>query len=248
MRLRRNLLFLLPFISLPIVISCKKESHQPPPPQAPKIKTVTAGKDIRNYFYDDKGRVTKIMLVLYGRNEYAYTDTGVVISYYDTTGKSTGKIVYKLNGRGEMISNTSSFSPSSQNSYQYTSAGQLLSATSILPLSGGGSNRWDYHYYYTGSNLDSIISTFNNAGGSNTYYDEYYTDKINTIGNDNYGQSFLGMSSKNPVKLARDIGSSGPGNYPQTSYTYEYDSLDRIVVQRHFWGTSAFTPISFTYY
>jgi hypothetical protein len=79
-------------------------------------------------------------------------------------------------------------------------------------------------------------------------YDEYFTDVINTQGNENYGMSFLGAGFKNPVKTARDIGSTSTGEYPQTTYLYEYDEDNRIIKQERFLGASAFTPVNYTYY
>jgi hypothetical protein len=190
-------------------------------------------------------------MVLYGKYVYNYTDTGIVINYYDTTSAFKGKTVYKLGANGRAISSYSSYS-SDQSSYTYNSAGQLAISSSVRTLPGQPTRRWDYSYYYTNSNLDSEIVSYNDGFTTTVsayaYYDEYYTDKLNTLGNDNYGQAFLGVSSKNPAKVARDIGHDSYGNYPQTNYSFEYDAKNQITKQLHTWGTSSLTPISFTYY
>jgi hypothetical protein len=69
--------------------------------------------------------------------------------------------------------------------------------------------------------------------GTTTY--EYYLDKINTIGNDNRGMSFMGKDSKNLVKTVKYTGTTvntvnemkrSTSDY---SYTYEFDSKNRVV-------------------
>jgi hypothetical protein len=231
--------------------SCKKSEDAPPPPPAPRIKTVTAGTDVRTFFYDSKGRVTQIVLDQYGKQEFAYADTGVTISSYDLTGALQGKTFYKTGANGLAISATSTFSPSDKIDFSYNAAGQLLTSNVTRTLASQPTRHWDYYYYYSNSNLDSLKVTFSEGSSSNsimTYYDAYYTDKLNTLGNENYGQPFLGASSKNIIKVARDIGSDNQGNMPSCDYKYEYDATGRITKQMKYEGTSAFMPLSFTYY
>jgi len=59
---------------------------------------------------------------------------------------------------------------------------------------------------------------------------QYFNDKINTIGNENLGRSFLGKTNKNPIKKAVYSSLSGSG-FIETrtiNYTYEYDNKGRI--------------------
>ncbi|HMH20174.1 MAG TPA: hypothetical protein VK563_00290 [Puia sp.] len=245
----------LPFIFIFMIYSCKKDAHpptDPPGPPAPKVKTIIAGNDIRTYTYDSKGRVSQIVLDHYGRYDYAYTDTSVGISFYDTTQVFTGKEVYKLNTKGLATSSSNTYLTSDLNLYTYTSAGQLLTFTTIRTLSNQPAIRWDYTYFYTNNNLDSVKFSLDDGSsvttGAKYYYDAYFTDVTNTLGNVNYGQAFLGLSSKNPVKLARDIGHDNTGDYPQTSYNYEYDTQNRITKSQEIWGTSSFTPVAYTWY
>ena len=245
-------LTLFPFALVLLLASCKKDHTEPPPPPVSKVKTIAAGNDTRTYSYDSKGRVSEILLALYGKYEYAYADTGIVISFYDTTGAYKGKQVYKLGSKGLAVSTYSSFSTSDQTTYTYTPSGQLSTASTVRTLTGQPTRRWDYFYYYTNNNLDSELISYNNGSTVTNsvyaYYDQYYTDKTNTLGNANYGQAFLGASSKNPVSAARDIGSDSQGNMPQTNYSYEYDAQGNITKVLHTWGSSSFAPISYTYY
>ncbi len=55
-------------------------------------------------------------------------------------------------------------------------------------------------------------------GGVTTTY-EYY-DEVNTIGNEYFAKTYLGVSSKNALK--REVSHSSVGNLI-TDYVYEYD-------------------------
>lgn len=255
MQVHKTPCILVSIAGLLLFMACKKDNHDASShPKVPLIRTVFAmagsDSDLRTYSYDVQGRVTKIVYRLYGTGYYAYTDTGVVNTFYNLKDSLTGTTVYKLNASGRAISFYESYSPSDAFSSTFNANGQLSTTTEVRTLTGQPVRTWVTSYTYTGRNLDSSIEVYSYNGTSNSsamYYDEYYTDKTSTIGNDNYGQSWLGGNSANPVKAARDIGSSG-GVYPETTYQYEYDSLGRITKQMHFWGSSQFTPIYFTYY
>ncbi|HVU58422.1 MAG TPA: hypothetical protein VHD83_25350 [Puia sp.] len=249
---------LLSIVGVLLFIACKKDNHDatpPPVPKIPLIKTVFAmagsDSDLRTYSYDAQSRVTKIVYSLYGTGRYAYTDTGIVYTFYNLNDSLTSTTVYKQDAHGKAISFLESTSPSDIFTSTFNSDGQLSTSTEVRTLTGQPVRTWATTFHYTNKNLDSSIEVYTYNGTSNaspTYYDDYYTDKISTIGNDNYGQGWLGSGSKNPVKAARDIGTSGGGVYPETTYQYEYDSVGRITKQMHFWGSSQFAPIYFTYY
>ena len=251
MQLRHNPLIPL-FIGFLLLAACKKDDQKAPsPPSIPKIRTVSSGNDLRTYTYDSKGRVTRIVYSLYGRDEYAYSGSTVTRKFYDLADTVASTMIYTLDANGRATGYTSPASTYDVITYSYNGDGQLSAYHITRTIVAEPVRNWDYAYHYTNRNLDSIVITYTDGGSpavSYEYYDEYYTDKISTIGNDNYGQSFLGSGSKNPVKAARDIGHDSQGNYPQTTYQYEFDSLNRITKQLHYWGTSSFAPISFTYY
>jgi hypothetical protein len=251
MRPRCSPFILFPFVLIVVLVSCKKD-HTVPPPPGPKIKTEWSGDDVRTYTYNSKGNVSQIVMSLYGKYDYAYTDTGIVVSFYDTTGAFKGKTIYKLDANGRAASSYNTYAASDKVNYTYTAAGQLLSSTTVRTLPGQPTRIWASSYYYTNNNLDSVTGNYNN-GSTVTHsvasrYDEYYTDKVSTFGNDNFGQAFLGVSSKNPVKAARDIGADSQGNMPQTNYSYEYDAQNNITKVLHTWGNSTFPSLFYDYY
>jgi YD repeat-containing protein len=255
MQIRKPWFLLLSCFTLLFFISCNKKSDKqsgPSYPNVPKIKTESANNDLRTFSYDNMGRLTKIVYSLYGRDEYSYTDTGVVINSYDTTNTYKGKQVYKLDGLGRAIQYTESYSPEDVVTYTYNGSGEVLSKVTTRTIPGDPLRVWNTQYYYTASNLDSVITNFTEggvpSGTSALYYDEYFTGITSTITNYNFGQYFLGVQTKGPIKTARDIGETGSGDYPTTTYDYDYDPQGRITVQHHHWNTSSFPDLSFTYY
>lgn len=255
MQIHKPWYLLLFSFSFLLFVSCNKKSDkqsQPSFPSVPKIKTIQANNDLRTYTYDDKGRVIKIVYSLYGRDEYAYTDTGIVINSYDTSNAYKGTEVYKLDGQGRAIQYTESYSPEDVVTFTYNGTGEVLSKVTTRTIPGDPLRIWNTQYYYTSNNLDSIITKFTEggipSGSSAEYYDEYFAGITSTITNYNYGQYYLGAQTKGPIKTARDIGETGTGEYPTTTYDYEYDPQGRITVQHHHWNTSSFPDINFTYY
>lgn len=82
--------------------------------------------------------------------------------------------------------------------------------------------------YASKSKLKSANLTYTNKTDF-----QYFNDKINTIGNENLGRSFLGKTNKNPIKKAIYSRLSG-SDFIETgiiNYTYEYDSKARITKQ-----------------
>ena len=57
---------------------------------------------------------------------------------------------------------------------------------------------------------------------------QFYTDKTNTIDYENIGIFFLGKQNNNPIKKEIE---TYDGNVYTTTYTYEYDSKERITKQ-----------------
>jgi len=88
MQVHKTPCILLSIAGLILFIACKKDNHDAPHhPNVPLIRTVFAmagsDSDLRTYSYDVQGRVTKIVYRLYGTGYYAYTDTGIVNTFYN---------------------------------------------------------------------------------------------------------------------------------------------------------------------
>jgi len=79
--------------------------------------------------------------------------------------------------------------------------------------------------FYENNNLTMVVLHVHNPGTpQDTSNYEYYTDQLNTIGQQNYGITFLGSSSKNLMKIMTDQ----MGTYKMA---YEFDSQNRVTKQ-----------------
>jgi hypothetical protein len=116
-------------------------------------------------------------------------------------------------------------------SMTYDSDGYILSSSTI-------SFGYTSKYTFTWSN-GNLISKQDSTGLNFERY-TYYTDKINTVGNENKGMFFLGMKSKNLVKnYSGSIGGS-------IDHSYEFDTRNRVKKET---AIGANTNIStYTYY
>ncbi|MEP6948259.1 MAG: hypothetical protein ABI863_03245, partial [Ginsengibacter sp.] len=92
--------------------------------------------------------------------------------------------------------------------------------------------------------LDSSTVLASSTGVTTaTYYPQYDITNTTTLGNENFGLSFLGSYGKHPLKqtTTRD-------GTTLFTYTYTYDSRERIATQVTSIGGVVYTSYSFTYY
>lgn len=211
-------------------MACKKDGHGPAAAGA-RIKSITSDGGSQTYTYDSRGRASKIIVSSYGKIEYTYTDTGIVLKSYDEHDSLWAVGFYKLDAHGRAISYTESDEPYNKFFFSYNADGQQSTFIIVDNTPGRPKDSAAFNYYYANRNLDSMVRVDKNGSvvtRTVEYYDEYYTDKINTTGNENTGAAWLGSSSRNPLKTARDLGKDANGHYPQSTFAYEYDAQGRI--------------------
>lgn len=130
-------------------------------------------------------------------------------------------VYYNLN------SNSLAISPSiGIYQWEYDTSGYLIRETETV--SGLGIQIRDYYYHCW--NMEYCLSSGsdvngNQLGGGKITY-EYYTDKINTIGDENMGMSFRGK--QNNCLLKYKILRNQSVIDTMESNIYEYDSLNRV--------------------
>lgn len=210
--------------------------------------SISDGDTIR-YSYDSKGRVVKIENSRFGPAVYVYSDTAIVCNNYDLKDSLEYVQVYKLDANGRAISMKETDDPYQDNSFSYTTGGQLSTYTNVNKEPGMPQDTWTENYSYRNGNLDSIVRTDRKGNMVNStvdYYDEFYMDRVNTIGNDNMGLGWKGSSSKNPVKMVRIGGNAG--SHVASTYQYTFDSLGRIISQREIQTGINFPAVNFIYY
>lgn len=238
-------LFLLALAMMVSFFSCKKDKDENPSPTPtvtiPKIKTITDSttNEIDTYYYNNSGKIIKVK---YSDNSYdtvIYTNNKVHFKFFNELNQLAGELLLNLNANGLATNgwflnygskvNKSVFSkilvnPSSVKTndtmyytFQYNSNGYLTQQTITY---NNINNTYTFNYDSNG-NLSSISSN------SNTTTYEYFTDKINTIGDHNKGVTYFGKQSKNLIK------SSTTNNTYTVYYSYEI-SNNKVVKERQF--------------
>ena len=221
-----------------VVISCfaackKSKTEEPTPtPQivvVPKIKTTTIGGDLVTSTYDNQGRLlTKISPVSNWKYEYVYGTNLVTENYYVGTTLSTSKN-FELNADGFITKETYNLPITSipfKTLYTYNANKQLQTKVSSNTMNSNGNTET---YFYTGTILDSMRTTFNQNNDLYRFFYTYYTDKLNSFGYKNQGLLFFAETGDNPVKKQTSIfRTNGFFNTQVDDFTYIFDAQNRI--------------------
>jgi len=233
-----------------LLASCKKttvEQTQPTPTVVtPKIKTVSISNATTTlntvaYEYDNAGRIAKLTYANGNSVKYSYSTNMVTTESFTAAGVSDGKTTFNLNADGLAIKYFSNAAPATVTHFTYNTAKQLLTE---ITENGFETTYQLYHTYNADGNkiADSIV----NGQISTTKKIDYYTDKISTVENLNYGIRFYGMPVKNcPKKSSLKLSTS---NYVSTDYSIpETDTLGRITKYTHTSQGVTYTYV-YTYY
>lgn len=234
----RNLIFLS---ALMLVFSCKKDKNNGGNgggSGVPLVKTITNidtnGNEMNStsYVYDNNGRMT---LVEDYSITFTYSGNQVIMQY-----PSGSKHTYVLNGSG--LSDSGYYFDAMKN--LVTSAEKRTFNTDTQPTLYK-SYSWDMANP-TAPLTSNSYEVYEYAQGNMTVRSTYIYDTLfskeeftydlahnNTIDNANFGRSFLGKGSKNPV-LTKTL-KVGPF---QANYQYEnhFDNKGRIDTLKEFWN------------
>lgn len=126
----------------------------------------------------------------------------------------------------------------------YNSDGQLIKS---MNLEMNGKESYSTIYGYLNGNRISR-SALDPSGSTYSWLKyQYYTDKPNTIGNENFGLDFAGADCRNPEKYSSLEFMGRPNNY---KYYYHYDERGRISIKAHYDVESGklLDSTSYTYY
>lgn len=250
--LRTNLLILLAIL----VVSCSKEDLKVSSSATESlVKTKTEGTTTESYTYDNQGRVTRI--------QYTFSDN--TPSYYHTY-TYNGSFVSEYHSE-ERIYDLEETLPNGTTIIHCTSNPRLLKLNSNGLFEGGSincneaasfeydANKFLYVRDYEvtdynskdsfkndGKNITEIRgSGFSYGGGEFSYVSTLsYTDKVNTIGNKNFGMLHLGKSSENLLQSERK-------GTVITTYSYEFDAQQRVI-QKTALLDGKTTVTAYTYY
>lgn len=237
----KSKLLLLTVIMSIAFVSCQKESLnanlEEQSPSAALVKSKTEGNNTETYYYDADKRLSKIVFSSSTNNNtyyHEYTYTANEITEYRSEEPryaleqalpngatrincSSNPSELKLNEKGFYIGTVSNCQTQS---FQYDENGFVI--TQDL-------NQTDYStnekFVNDSKNVTrksgNGFSYGNGTFNTNTIY-TYYTDKLNSIGNKNFGKAYLGKSSDNLV-------ASETQNNITTNYSYKFDSQQRVI-------------------
>jgi hypothetical protein len=216
-----------------VFVGCKKEETKPADSSSSSSTSTSFTRILKvtNYDYDGSGEITDST-----ETTYSYDANRRLIS---ETSKSSDNYTFS----STFVYNSASLITSSEThksiDTSYTNKKlYMLDANGQITKSYTSGKNDTINFYYSPSgflkykNKDEIVEVVdgNLVKQGNTTY-EYYLDKINTIGNSNYGINFTGKESKNLVKTEKqtEIGQNGNTFTYEYSYVYEFDSKNRVI-------------------
>jgi len=177
--------------------------------------------DTTEYTYNADGHVAHVRFSWNrSKYDYQYLNDKIVRRYYNQEKNNTQMDTFFLNKRG-LVEKMTSDDPSGKTMIrQYNTDGYLK----VMVFGENDSNTCEYH---SGNEISNTMIDSGKIKSTNAY--TYYLDKINTIGDDNMGSEFLGISCKNPIKNSYF---SLAGEDPLiTNHIYQYDKKGRIISQ-----------------
>lgn len=240
----------LTFLFFVLLIACNNDIPTPSTFNLIKTQTDSATNKTLYFTYDDSNRLTKIANsfdTTYFTYEYV-SDTLRIRLHNGYSSNYLEDKSYLLDNNGliseyiyenGLISDISEF-------YKYNNSKFLFTKMESMIDYGNLDSLWndDNNYILKISHYGGLL-----GGGTITYHYEYFNN-LNTIGNDNFGKSFLGKSSKNLVKTENFYNDNSSQIFRERDtifYSYEYDNNNRVIIQR---TKSALTnnKTSYTYY
>lgn len=214
-------------LSILLVTSCKKVDEVKVTAVVPKIKTfkisnATTTINTVTYEYDNNGRITKLTHANGNTLKYAYAANMVTTESFTAAGILDGKTTVNLNADGLAIKYFNNAAPGTVTHFTYNTAKQLLTE---ITVNGVETTYQLYHTYNADGNriADSIVD----GQISTTKKIDYYTDKLSTIENPNYGISMYGLPNKNCIKQSM-LKVSTSTFIPTTYSIPETDAAGRI--------------------
>ncbi len=234
-------------VALSTFFGCKKGADAKDLTGKVKIlqSTFSGLADSRDSFvYNTDGNIQEIVRGAGGGTTYTYDDaTHITEAQYNGAGDLIQTTKWHLNSDGLVDSATLLFG----GNYSYE----------VFRYDNGG-HKVHMDFYTAAHTLDAVYDWVITNGNSTNYNytDELgnflggqttvFNDKLNSIGTEQIGQSFLGKASKNlPVSAQQSIGGS-TNNY---TWTYTFDSQGRMAtsIQNDGSGNPVITQVV-TYY
>jgi hypothetical protein len=244
--MKRNFLTTFIFISVTVFfVSCKKDStalatqneefatQKMSKPAAPtRVKTETSNSVTKTYTYNADLNSFGYSGPIY--KNYAYPDGSHIIE----GGNTILETHYDVNKKRLIEKGTNT---NGQTFYFYNTKNQL---TETFMQSGGDVDVLTYIYNKDG-NLDTLKMgpSADIIASYQTF--TYYTDRLNVLNNETFGEGFRGVQSKNLVK---SILFHSLYNTSVTNKTYSFDTMGRVTKVSSTYDGTPLPDVSYTYY
>lgn len=208
-----------------LLVACKKNNDdQPGNPAAisDKVKKSTYDSGETIFSYDATGRIKSRTYLNGSKTEYSYEPGKVYEKQFNNAGVLTLSYTYELDANSLVGKENRSDLPGSQTVYLYNSDKQTVKSTLV-----GNGNSSSRDYFYSNGNCDSSRLS-SNGNWNTTIKTTYYTDKLNVLDYEKYGETFWGKKSKNLIKSEQYFFSDGTMGSIE-NYSYEFDAKGRVI-------------------
>jgi hypothetical protein len=244
--MKRNFLAALIFISGTVLFTACKKDNSALTPQSEEIATQKSRKPVTSTRVKTEvsNSVTKTYTYNADLNSFGYTGTVYkTYAYPDGShiiegGNTILETHYDVNKKGLIEKGTNT---NGQTFYFYNTKNQLIET---FTQSGGDIDVLTYIYNKDG-NLDTlkIGPSVDITASYQTF--TYYTDKLNVLNNETFGEGFRGVQSKNLVK---SIAFHGLYNTSVTNKTYSFDAMGRVTKVGSTYDGTPLPDVTYTYY
>ena len=216
----RSKIFFCLIVMLAVIPACKKGSTF----SGAKVYVLTDFKAgiIYTYTYNSDGTTNTIQKNIGGKTTFQYSSGNVLMSSINANNTTYDATSYTLNSAGYAQSSQGQFqSQNLSSTYTYDGSGHLI----------------EQKNYRSGTLLNDAVYTFpstvaterditTNGVQAIDYY-AYVTNITNSMGVQNKGENFLGVSSNNPISLDYVVNQAGD-TIDIITYRYKYDGSPRV--------------------
>ena len=111
--------------------------------------------------------------------------------------------------------------------WEYDSEGYLLSQSESWPSLGTQHDIYSYTCWNNDKIASDEVDVYGNKTGGGITTNEFYVEKLNTVGNENIGIAYFGKQNNCLIKTSYV---TFQGNIDTLAYyTYEFDSIGRVI-------------------
>ena len=192
--MKKILFILLPALCL--FMACKKNNYDvtaPPDASSFRVKTSVSANESLEYSYDMAGRLIQRLDAVGTKIIYEYPAGKVLQKVYQSAMLSD-LLIYKLDANGLCYERTVDGVPDYLETYVHNNDKQI-----VKDITQSGPDIQVTENFFSNGNGDSTRYSTNGVW-SFTVKHTYYTDKLNVLASENFGQQYYGKGSKNLMK------------------------------------------------